>query len=113
YQNRNSKQWYFITRTPKHEYRLTHTDATYTVPPDHYFAMGDNRENSEDSRSWGPVPFDVVKGKAVMVYWSTDGDSTAPGWQFWNRIRLERTGKRIRSQYGATPKRLSGNTSRR
>jgi signal peptidase I len=41
-----------------------------TVPPDHYFAMGDNRDNSQDSRYWGFLPRDYVKGKALVIYWS-------------------------------------------
>ena len=43
-----------------------------TVPPGHYFAMGDNRDNSEDSRYWGFLPRDNVKGKALVIYWSYD-----------------------------------------
>jgi signal peptidase I len=47
-----------------------------TVPADQYFVMGDNRDNSQDSRYWGFLPRDYVKGKALMVYWSykTDRD---------------------------------------
>jgi signal peptidase I len=41
-----------------------------TVPPDQYFVMGDNRDNSQDSRYWGFLPRDHVKGKAMMIYWS-------------------------------------------
>jgi signal peptidase I len=41
-----------------------------TVPADHYFAMGDNRDNSADSRYWGFLPRDYVKGKALVIYWS-------------------------------------------
>ena len=43
-----------------------------TIPDGHYFAMGDNRDDSEDSRFWGPLPVDHIKGKAVVIYWSYD-----------------------------------------
>jgi len=41
-----------------------------TVPPDKYFVMGDNRDNSQDSRYWGFLPRHYVKGKALLIYWS-------------------------------------------
>jgi signal peptidase I len=41
-----------------------------TVPPDQYFMMGDNRDNSQDSRYWGFLPRELVKGKALVIYWS-------------------------------------------
>ena len=42
----------------------------YVVPPGHIFAMGDNRDNSNDSRVWGSVPLDNVKGKALFIWLS-------------------------------------------
>src|SRR5579884_4090228 len=42
------------------------------VPPGNYFAMGDNRDNSLDSRSWGPVPRENIIGKPAIILWSYD-----------------------------------------
>jgi len=46
-----------------------------TVPAGHYFMMGDNRDNSADSRYWGFLPASYIKGKALMIYWSFDPDA--------------------------------------
>jgi signal peptidase I len=44
----------------------------YTIRKDYYFMLGDNREDSMDSRYWGFVPSDAIIGKALIVYWSWD-----------------------------------------
>jgi len=45
------------------------------VPPDQFFVMGDNRDNSQDSRYWGFLPRNYIKGKALMIYWSYESGS--------------------------------------
>lgn len=47
-------------------------EGELVVPPEHYFAMGDNRDNSLDSRYWGFVPRANIMGKPVFIYWSYD-----------------------------------------
>ena len=66
---------HFLT-PPSTEYQeVTSSDlrerfGPVTVPPDQYFVMGDNRDNSQDSRYWGFLPRHYVKGKALLIYWS-------------------------------------------
>jgi signal peptidase I len=73
--------------TPRDNYRPP------TVPPGQLFMMGDNRDNSYDSRFWGPVPMDLVQGRAMFIYFSTAGD------RWWNgifKIRFDRMFRPIR-----------------
>jgi signal peptidase I len=59
-----------------------------TVPPGHFFMMGDNRDNSQDSRYWGFLPQEYVKGRALFVYFSFgEGDlAEAVSGVRWGRI---------------------------
>jgi signal peptidase I len=92
------------------------------VPADGYFAMGDNRDNSSDSRYWGFVPRENIIGKPLLIYWSykasedeltgESAGSLLPHFvdlseHFFTRTRWERTGQIIRgfpdSALGAEP----------
>ncbi len=47
------------------------------VPPDHFYCLGDNREESYDSRFWGPVPAENIVGRAWLIYWSVEQPQVA------------------------------------
>jgi signal peptidase I len=78
-----NEPYVFFLEPPRHNSELTEATTSSdprenygpgTVPPNQYFRMGDNRDNSLDSRYWGFMPADYVKGKAVFIYWSYESE---------------------------------------
>jgi signal peptidase I len=64
-----------------------HKDQPRVRIPEHrFFMMGDNRDNSNDSRYWGTVDMDLIKGRAMFIYWSWDADHFALRWRRLLRI---------------------------
>ena len=51
-----------------------------TIPQGEFFMMGDNRDNSNDSRYWGTLKMDLIKGHAMFLYWSWDPERNWPRW---------------------------------
>jgi signal peptidase I len=82
------------------EYDAFQGKEEIVVPEASYFVMGDNRNNSEDSRYWGFVPRDLVIGRAMFVYWSYDESAEPTGWgiiaDFFHNTRWSRTGTLVK-----------------
>jgi len=64
------------------------------IPPKSYWVMGDNRDNSQDSRYWGFVPHDLMVGQGLIIYFSLD--QHVPWYNLFTKIRFDRIGTVIR-----------------
>ena len=96
-ENVKGHSFYITQTTGKNTVRNRHwplTRRAYTVPPEAVFVMGDNRDNSTDSRHWENVPLSNIKGKAEFVFWSS---SSAPG--IFGDLRWSRTFKSLYNQH--------------
>ncbi len=78
----------YVRNQRNHKWPWPGMPDPYVVPEGHIFMMGDNRYNSMDSRYWGPLDIDLIKGKAIFLYWSWNGEKHLP--------RLNRIGDLIR-----------------
>jgi signal peptidase I len=87
-----NKTLYINGEVPVPSYSIKHTNpqiypaeysnrdnfGPFEVPPEHYFVMGDNRDNSQDSREWGFLERKYIKGKVFLIYFSWAPDPLAP-----------------------------------
>jgi len=97
----DTRTWPDDPRVPEQERRRDQL-ASLRVPEGSVFALGDNRDHSDDSRDWGPVSIQNVKGRALLVYWSLrPADGPARGPVPWladlpGRLRWSRTLRPVR-----------------
>ena len=81
---------YAVHKDDEIENSLRDNFGPFTVPRRSCFVMGDNRDRSYDSRFWGVVDMDEIKGKAFIMYWSWNSDDT-----WFDKVRWNRIGKLI------------------
>ncbi len=82
------EETYTFFKDPNIERSYRDNHPEFKIPADYYFCMGDNRDNSSDSRVWGPVPATHIVGKPWRIYWSyesTTEEYLTPG--LWHKIK--------------------------
>jgi len=62
--------------------RMMNQICEFTVPDDHYFGMGDNRDGSSDSRAWGFIPRSLLKGKALFIWLPWKSRAMPDDWDY-------------------------------